>query len=125
MRMGRCRTLLVVLSLSVTALGSGCAGETSSQERTLFRRTSLVRPGSSRDFENHYQSTLRIFVAEKAAQEQGSSGECSGVLIAPRVVLTAGHCVCIVRKLSVSEREALGTEAIAGMERRGWECEER
>jgi hypothetical protein len=119
MSVGRCRTLLAVLSLPVTVLGSGCAGETSSQERTLLRRTSLVRPGSSRDFENRYRSTLRLFVAEKAAQEQGSSGECSGVLIAPRVVLTAGHCVCIVRKLSVSEREALGKEAIAGMARRG------
>ncbi|MCY1081474.1 trypsin-like serine protease [Archangium lansingense] len=119
MMVGRCRTRLAVLSLSVTALGSGCAGEASSLERTLLRRTSLVRPGSSRDFENRYRSTLRLFVAEKAAQEQGSSGECSGVLIAPQVVLTAGHCVCIVRKLSVSEREALGKEAIARMERRG------
>ncbi|WP_375767619.1 trypsin-like serine protease [Archangium gephyra] len=115
MRVGR--TLLAVLS--VTALGSGCAAETSSLERTLLRRTSLVRPGSSRDFENRYQSTLRLLVAEKAAQEPGSSGECSGVLIAPRIVLTAGHCVCITRKLSVSEREALAKAAMAGMERRG------
>lgn len=129
--MMRChRTFLAALSLSlsVTAIGSGCVGEASgvrrpheeppALERTLLRRTSLVRPGSSQDFENRYRSTLRLFVAEKAAKEPGSSGECSGVLIAPQVVLTAGHCVCIVRQLSVSEREALGREATAQVERR-------
>jgi hypothetical protein len=59
------------------------------------------------DLENSHPSTLKIIVDEKADQEKGASGECSGVLIAPRLVLTAGHCVCMTRQLSVSESDEL------------------
>ncbi len=115
--MTRRRTLLAALLLpAAVALTGGCLGGNarvqkpqegaSPQDRTLLRRTALVRPGSALDVENKHPSTLKVLAAEKA-REPGTTGECSGVLIAPRLVLTAGHCVCIARQPSESERDAL------------------
>lgn len=49
----------------------------------------LLEAAGTRDFKNKYPST--VMVTTKGPLEVA---ECSGVIIAPRLVLTAGHCVC-------------------------------
>jgi hypothetical protein len=49
---------------------------------------------SSLDTNNRYKAT--VFV-------DGGRGTCSGVLVAPRVVVTAGHCVCFPRDAGPEE----------------------
>jgi hypothetical protein len=44
------------------------------------------------DTANRYASTVTVKPHEASGEREGK--ECSGVLISPRLVLTAGHCVC-------------------------------
>jgi hypothetical protein len=48
-----------------------------------------LESAGTRDFKNKYSST--VMVTTKGPLEVA---ECSGVIISPRLVLTAGHCVC-------------------------------
>jgi hypothetical protein len=48
---------------------------------------SIISKGTL-DTSNRYQATVLV---------DGGRGTCSGVLVAPRVVVTAGHCVCFPR----------------------------
>lgn len=50
----------------------------------------LVLTESELDVENHYPSTVLV----RVPLERGGSRTCSGVLIDPRLALTAAHCVC-------------------------------
>jgi secreted trypsin-like serine protease len=52
---------------------------------------------SDTDRSNRYMAALMI---------DGSQGMCSGVLIAPSLVLTAGHCVCAQREVRPEEGNA-------------------
>jgi hypothetical protein len=52
--------------------------------------TSLFLSAGKVDFENRYPSTVMITTGDVR-----EGGRCSGILIAPRVVLTAGSCVCV------------------------------
>jgi hypothetical protein len=65
------------LVVALLFLGSGCAATPDS----YF----AVARGED-DYANRYQSTVRVIT---------SLGECSGVLIAPRLVLFSAHCACL------------------------------
>jgi secreted trypsin-like serine protease len=57
---------------------------------------SVISKGA-RDTSNRYKATVLV---------DGGRGTCSGVLMAPRVVLTAGHCVCFPREARSEEAPA-------------------
>jgi hypothetical protein len=57
------------------------------------------------DTENRFQSTVSVIT--KVSNGRGSGTQCSGVLVAPRLVLTAGHCVCIRQSLHGPGKEKM------------------
>jgi hypothetical protein len=89
---------------------SGCFGNASLQDSGLSDEVLLYRyPAVSgpRDFGNRYLSVIQVFAEEKLRKEEkrealrelaSPTAQCSGALIAPRLVLTAGHCVCMMRE---------------------------
>lgn len=95
------RRPLAVLSLWLgrVALMLGCACGTSTPSGRQSAPTyapAAIQPAmgesviskGARDTSNRYKATVLV---------DGGRGTCSGVLVAPRVVLTAGHCVCFPR----------------------------
>ncbi|KFE68530.1 trypsin-like serine protease [Hyalangium minutum] len=57
---------------------------------------SIISKGSL-DTSNRYKATVLV---------DGGRGPCSGVLVAPRVVVTAGHCVCSPHKATPADAPA-------------------
>jgi hypothetical protein len=49
----------------------------------------VLEAAGTRDFKNKYSSTVMV-----TTKDPLEAAECSGVIIGPRLVLTAGHCVC-------------------------------
>jgi hypothetical protein len=81
--MKRCSSIefLVTFSVALLWLGSGCASIPDPAPLASFAVN-----GGQVDHANRYRST--VFVAT-------SVGNCSGVLIAPRAVLSSAHCFCL------------------------------
>ncbi|HYH98054.1 trypsin-like serine protease [Hyalangium sp.] len=87
-------------------MGAGCAGSTPAEHPAPEYVPAEVQLGSEIDVvsesridsQNRYLFTAalktRFFVPGQGIRER----TCSGVLIDARVVLTAGHCVCLARK---------------------------
>lgn len=83
-------------------LACGASAPASRQAPTEFVPAE-IQPGlgesivskSSLDTSNRYLATVLV---------EGGEGTCTGVLVAPRVVVTAGHCVCSRREAPSGER---------------------
>jgi V8-like Glu-specific endopeptidase len=71
-----------------------------------FKDGHLLKLVGERDKTNRYASTVMITV-NAPALEMG----CSGVLLSPRLVLTAGHCLCTLRNESLAQN---GTQQVIG-----------
>lgn len=112
------------LWLAMLGLASlpGCATETTAPGRAqlssgaessedLFPQGAiLVSPGQL-DAEDRYLSSVMVLVG--SGDPSGFQGRCSGVLIHPRLVITAGHCVCTRRSPTPDDRTARGNESTA------------
>jgi len=61
----------------------------------------LFQGAGKEDERNRYP--FAVMVKTRAPMAAGVNGECTGVLIRPDLVLTAGHCVCIRRKDTAAE----------------------
>ncbi len=55
------------------------------------------------DYRNYYSAAVEVTTSEPMLA--GIHGRCSGVLLSPRLVLTAGHCVCVRRPASTPGAE--------------------
>lgn len=123
-----CLLLMMVPLIDAGCLGNAPVKAPSGEADPEFDGLLLDRiPAVSghKDLENRYQPTIRVTTQEKKDIETeralllglvSPSADCSGVLIAPRLVLTAGHCVCMMRPFTappVEERKDSLTQRTA------------
>ena len=97
------RNLLRVIANPADAATFGCTGDSARwiPRESLLAATAVVEDGAQ-DTENRHISTVRIILNEPLLESQNARRrhnfhDCSGVLIKPNLVLTAGHCVCKLR----------------------------
>jgi hypothetical protein len=104
-----CRPLAVLplwLGRVALLLGCACGASAPSERQTAAAYVPAeIQPEmgesiiskSSVDTSNRYKATVQV---------DGGRGPCSGVLVTPRVVVTAGHCVCFPREAGPEEAPA-------------------
>jgi hypothetical protein len=90
--------------LGLVLICCACAGTGVNTTESSPIRSSAAPPderpyvvGGRKDAGNVYLSTVMV------GADGTNEGGCSGVLISPRLVLTAGHCVCLERPLDTLE----------------------
>lgn len=84
----------------------GGAGARFPPEDTLSLPGELFEYAGEIDSHSRYPATVVVRTYEP--QIAGVKGRCSGVLVGPRLVLTAGHCVCLKQLAQDSRGEASG-----------------
>jgi hypothetical protein len=110
--MDRVKALLVYVLVATALAGAnqGCSSSAASRGDSprgadsfggpLTRSVSTVHPGQ-RDVTNRYLPSVGV---RTPAKREDGQDNCSGVLISPHVVVTAGHCVCRKRKLAEADK---------------------
>ena len=75
--------------------GGGGGGEPTAKPQLQQLDGRLFLLGAQVDIENLYPSAVMVTTDDPNMANRGS---CSGVVIGPRLILTAGHCVCMQRQ---------------------------
>jgi Trypsin len=107
------------ITMGALLVSMGCAAQAPVDHAADVEPDSPTRPGtwprdtqffmlnSREDTENRYLSTLIV-------ESEGSPyAFCSGVLLEPNIVLTAGHCVCVTSQAADSADGAKRAEGLA------------
>src|SRR5512133_786490 len=78
-------------------------------DQTSNGRTLPFRPNPV-DMGHRYEATVQVF-SQEMAEGRAAPPTCSGIVIAPRLILTAAHCVCKRRDPTSEEMAKLSASA--------------
>lgn len=96
-------SVVALLALGGCAAGGPVMDDALAKESQPEALWSDERPyiiGGKKDLGNLYASTVLVSFGERG------EATCSGVLMGPRLVLTAGHCVCMEREMTAPVGDA-------------------
>ena len=91
-----------VMEFDAGVAESNYTGDRLQRQELYLVDESLFSLAGEVDFKNRYSSTVMVSPANQAEK---TGTYCSGVLVAPRLVLTAGHCVCVQQKVTSADDE--------------------
>lgn len=91
--------ILVLLGGSACNENAGAASGASKAGGMASVEGQVSRLAGESDTGNRYPSTVMVFTQASGTEQKGR--QCSGVLVDPRLVLTAGHCVCMRQESSM------------------------